>query len=141
MIKRCYHTNSNRYKYYGARGITVCDSWKDSFDNFYEDMGKRPSKEYSIDRIDVNGNYCKDNCKWSDKYEQINNTTRNVYYNYQGEKLTLAQICRKLDLPYKTMWNRIHNKGATLEDALIVPVRNTSKSWDSQLKEYKEGII
>lgn len=131
MLGRCCNKTDSHYKYYGGRGITVCDRWKDSFDDFYEDMGKRPSKEYSIDRIDVNGNYEPDNCKWSTRIEQANNTTRNVYYDYQGEKLTLAQICRKLDLPYKTIWKRIHSGGVSLEDTLVTPVRKLAKRLDS----------
>lgn len=69
MTQRCFNKNHKHYKYYGGRGITVCDRWIGSFENFYEDMGECPSG-YSLDRIDVNGNYEPENCKWSDRSEQ-----------------------------------------------------------------------
>lgn len=73
MKKRCYDKNQENYKDYGGRGITICDRWKNSFQNFYTDMGKRPSKNHSIDRIDVNGNYEPSNCRWATQSEQNRN--------------------------------------------------------------------
>ena len=74
MKDRCYNVNSNRYKYYGARGIKVCDRWLQSFDNFLSDMGKRPSAELSIDRVDNNKDYSPSNCRWTDRSTQMINT-------------------------------------------------------------------
>lgn len=73
MKKRCYNNKEQNYKYYGGRGIKVCDRWKDSFVNFYEDMGKKPSKNHSLDRIDVDGDYSLSNCRWADQTEQCRN--------------------------------------------------------------------
>lgn len=73
MMSRCYRTKDLRYKDYGGRGITVCERWINSFENFVADMGKRPSKEYSLDRIDVNGNYEPSNCRWATQLEQRHN--------------------------------------------------------------------
>lgn len=73
MKKRCYQPTHDSYQYYGARGITVCDEWRNSFAQFIKDMGPKPGKNYSIDRIDNDGNYTVTNCKWSDQSEQINN--------------------------------------------------------------------
>lgn len=72
MKSRCLYTKNVSYKYYGGRGITVCDRWLHSFENFLEDIGERPDG-LSLDRIDVNGNYEPDNCKWSSPKEQRSN--------------------------------------------------------------------
>jgi hypothetical protein len=82
MISRCYNQNHTSYKDYGERGITVCDSWLDSFENFYEDMDSRPNG-YSLDRIDNSGNYDQSNCKWGTPKEQSRNQRSNVIENMQ----------------------------------------------------------
>jgi len=72
MIARCYRKTSKAYKNYGGRGITVCIEWR-NFAVFLEDMGEKPGSQYSLDRIDNDGNYCKINCKWSTWEEQASN--------------------------------------------------------------------
>jgi len=72
MIQRCKNPTSFAFKWYGARGITVCEEWA-KFENFLKDMGRRPEKHLSLDRINNNLGYYKDNCKWSTKKEQANN--------------------------------------------------------------------
>lgn len=84
MKKRCYTKTSKAYKYYGGRGIKICDRWLNSFDSFCEDMGKKPSNKHSIDRIDVNGNYCKDNCRWATPKEQANNKRNSTPIDKDG---------------------------------------------------------
>lgn len=73
MRSRCNNPNNDSYEYYGGRGIQVCDRWLQSFENFFSDIGVRPSSNHSLDRVDVNGNYEPSNCKWATKAEQMIN--------------------------------------------------------------------
>ena len=95
MKQRCNNKNSQQYKNYGGRGISVCDRWLESFDNFISDMGEKP-EGMSIERINVNGNYEPKNCKWASKLEQANNrrTTRKIQFN--GECLSLREWAKRI---------------------------------------------
>jgi hypothetical protein len=73
MIRRCEKVDGQDWHLYGGRGITVCDRWRSSFPNFLADMGRKPSRRHSIDRIDVNGNYQPGNCRWATPKEQRQN--------------------------------------------------------------------
>jgi hypothetical protein len=75
MMQRCSNPKNISYKYYGARGIKVCESWK-KFENFYKDMGDKPCENLSLDRIDSNGDYSKENCRWTDWITQANNRSK-----------------------------------------------------------------
>lgn len=80
--ERCFNSKNPAFKNYGGRGITMCEKWVNSFEEFLKDMGKRPSSKYSIDRINNNGNYEPSNCKWSTVLEQNNNKRNNKAKKY-----------------------------------------------------------
>lgn len=102
------HSNNPRFRNYSAIGISVCERWRNSFENFLTDMGRRPSKEYSIDRHpNKRGNYCPENCRWATKKEQANNTRTNVEIEYNGKTKTLTEWCDELNIPYGRVKARI----------------------------------
>ena len=80
MKDRCNNPHNRAWEYYGGRGIQVCERWLWSYDNFLADMGARPDSSYSIERIDVDGNYTRHNCKWIPLREQVKNTRRSKKY-------------------------------------------------------------
>jgi hypothetical protein len=113
MIKRCTDPNNNSYKNYGARGIKLCDKWL-TFKGFYEDMGDRPN-ETTLDRIDNDGNYLKENCKWSTKKEQANNRRNSRIITYKNKTQTLQQWADELGINVKKLWNRLFTLKWTVE--------------------------
>ena len=118
MKERCHNPNATKYYMYGARGITVCPSWVTSFENFFADMGNRPAKDYSIERLNGNEGYSKENCVWADKTAQANNTRLNRPITYLGEILNLGQWAKKFHIPVTTLLNRLDTRKMSLEDAL-----------------------
>lgn len=116
MKSRCY---ANVYKNttYQINHIEVCDRWKYSFDNFITDMGEAPSG-YSIDRIDNNGNYCPQNCRWADNNTQSRNKSNNIFYNINGDWLCLKDIANKYNIKYTTLYNRIFRDNFSIEEAI-----------------------
>jgi hypothetical protein len=105
MKSRCLNKQHPKYYMYGGRGITVCQEWVESFEQFYKDMGERPPNT-SIDRVDTNRGYEPSNCKWSTPYEQQRNTRRNAYIEDNGERLTITDWSRKLGIPTGTLFKR-----------------------------------
>lgn len=92
MKKRCLNVSHKHFNDYGGRGIYVCDEWKDSFESFINDMGLKPEKSYSLDRIDVNDGYKKENCRWADKKTQQRNKRNNVKVTFNGKEMTLSEV-------------------------------------------------
>ena len=109
MIQRCYSETSNAYHYYGGRGIKVCDRWmgENGFINFKEDMWNKYKSGLSIDRIDNNGNYLPENCRWATRKEQANNTRQNRIITYKGESLNLTQWASKLGVSRRLLSHRL----------------------------------
>lgn len=118
MKSRCLNENDKDYKNYGGRGITICDRWI-SFFNFLEDMGERPHG-MTIDRIDTNGDYTPDNCRWATPKTQANNTRYNYYVEHNGEVKTVRQWSEQSAVEYKTLLYRI-SSGWNFEEAMKTP--------------------
>mgnify|MGYP006988858809 CR=1 FL=1 len=134
MKNRCYNSNSENYKDYGGRGITVCNRWLESFENFRDDMYDEyieKSKIYgeenvSIDRIDNNKNYCKENCRWTTLIEQANNKRSNHYIEINDELYTLKNAWRRYgvyNVGYNTVKSRI-SRGIDPYEAITTPVED-----------------
>lgn len=117
LIARCHNLQHEHYKYYGARGITVSEEWRYSFEKFYSDMGPRPSEEHSIDRQDNDFGYCKENCRWATQEEQANNKRSNIVFTFDNESLTLAEWAKKLSMNYDTLRTRL-KRGWPFEEAI-----------------------
>lgn len=117
MRSRCNAPTDKRYPEYGARGIYVCDEWN-SFEKFLEDMGSRPTRLHSIDRIDVNGPYSKENCRWATQKQQCNNKRNNVLVAHGGRSQTIQQWAEELSIPQSTVHRWIRVYGKTLGDLI-----------------------
>lgn len=127
MRDRCNNPNSKQYSYYGGRGIRICDEWQNSFAAFRDWALSAGYKDgLSLDRIDVNGNYCPDNCRWISMAEQQANKRSNVRIEYNGETHTIAEWAEITGIDYKTLHRRI-SAGWEPEKALTQPVRKLKK--------------
>lgn len=121
MKRRCYNTNDARYKYYGARGIAVCNEWLNSFEAFYEWATNNGYKKgLTLDRINVNGNYCPENCRWIDIKIQTRNRRSNLIFTYNNETLCLKDWAIKYNIKYNTLVHRI-NRNWSIKRALNTP--------------------
>ena len=122
--QRCYNPKTTDYAYYSKRGIKVSDEWITSFETFYQDMGPRPSKNHSIERIDNNKDYQASNCKWIEKPLQARNTRKNRYLTYEGQTLTMSEWNRKLNLPPGLLEQRINRLKWSIKKAISTPLQN-----------------
>lgn len=118
---RCENANDPAYKNYGARGITVCERWRD-FRNFFADMGERPSGA-SIDRIDNEGSYEPNNCRWASRTEQARNKRNNINVTIDGVTRCLADVAAERGIKYRTAHARIVDRGWDAARALTTPVK------------------
>lgn len=126
---RCYMKNSLSYKNYGGRGIFVCEEWRNDFRPFYEwAMGSGYQDNLTIDRINNDGPYSPDNCRWADKKTQCNNKRSNHIIVYCGDSLTIAEWSEKTGLPRTTIATRLF-RGWSEEEAIKIPYRTRKSTY------------
>ncbi len=107
MKNRCANPRNEQFQHYGGRGIYVCAEWRESFPQFLADMGRKPTEKHSIDRIDNNGPYSKENCRWATPIEQQNNNRHNRFLTHQGRTQTTAMWARELGVNVNTLRVRL----------------------------------
>jgi hypothetical protein len=132
MMSRCNNPKATGYKYYGGRGIKVCSRWMESFKNFYEDMGDRPNG-MSLDRVDVNGDYTKENCRWATWNEQARNTTVNNIITYDGIEMCLEEWAEATNQKSNSILTRL-KRGWSVGEALLIEPRQ-KKLYNGRLSE------
>lgn len=123
MLSRCLNKNDNKYYLYGGRGITICNEWigENGFLNFYNwSIENGYDDKLTIDRINSNGGYSPDNCRWATIFEQNNNTNRNVFVEIDGISKTIGQWAREYNLKYDLVWKR-YEQGLTGRELLEQP--------------------
>jgi len=121
MKQRCRDKNSASYSYYGGRGITVCDEWIDDYMVFRKwAFANGYTDDLSIDRINGNGNYCPDNCRWLNKKMQNNNLSSNRIFEHNGKRMTMAELAECLGISYQTLKHRL-DRGWDFERIVTTP--------------------
>jgi len=125
MIARCHNPSNKGFRSYGQRGITVCARWRESFTNFFSDMGARPERK-SLDRIDNDGPYSPENCRWATRKEQANNTRQNRRITLNGVTLTHSEWAKRLGCPASTISTRL-KRGWTPEQAISRTVQKHTR--------------
>lgn len=126
MIRRCYYPETEFYHNYGGRGIIVCDRWlgDQGFDNFYQDMGAKPFNNYSLDRIDSNGNYEVSNCRWVSAKQQARNRRTTKLITIGEETKSMAEWCDIYNIKYSLVKDRIQDGWEPLK-AFTTPKKRT----------------
>jgi hypothetical protein len=121
MRARCLNENASDYERYGGRGIRICEQWNE-FATFLQDMGERPSSKHSIDRIDPNGDYTPDNCRWATMKQQGRNRRNNRMLTFNGETLCLAEWAERIGTSLPALKSRLDVCKYTVEEALTLPI-------------------
>ena len=125
MLDRCNNPNADNYDRYGGKGTRVCTRWME-FESFYEDMAPRPEGT-SLERIDNDKDYCPDNCRWATSREQANNRRNNRIIDINGQKLTMAEWCRKTGISKATVYWRLSNGWNVNKALTTVPHANNNQ--------------
>lgn len=128
MKDRCYNTRNKQHKDYGARGISVYPEWLDSFDAFYADMGERPSINHSLDRINNDLGYSKDNCRWATAKDQVINRRNSLMCEIGGRTQCVKDWCKELRIVSYGSARRRISIGWSIKDAVTVPPRSRKPS-------------
>ena len=118
MRNRCQSEKNRDYSRYGGRGIQVCERWA-SFENFVSDMGKKPSPQHTLDRLDPDKDYTPDNCRWATRLEQTRNRSNTMRVEYKGEMWNVAELAQHSGTPYDLLRYRIKRLGMSAETALM----------------------
>lgn len=121
MVGRCFNLKNKQYKDYGGRGITVCDRWKDSFADFASDMGEKPFHKAQIDRINNDGNYEPNNCRWVDSKTNCRNKRSNHVVEFNGVSKCVSEWAEFLGMAYQTLRCRLFKYNWSVERALSTP--------------------
>lgn len=117
MKERCDNKNCKKFPDYGGRGISYCEKWS-SFLGFYEDMKSGYSENLQLDRIDVNGCYSKENCRWATRKMQQNNMRNNIFVSVNGVQIAFEELAKMFNQKTHTMYCRLYRYGWTLERTL-----------------------
>lgn len=118
MKQRCYNPRSKVYQHYGARGIRMCDRWLESVENFYADMGERPTPNHTVERLNNDGNYEPANCVWATRSEQNENTRQTRLLTFDGRTQSLGKWARELGVSRRLIRDRLDRLGWPVERAL-----------------------
>lgn len=120
---RCLNPKCDSYARYGAIGVRICARWRNSFENFFADVGRRPSPKHSIDRFpNRNGHYTPTNVRWATVLQQQNNRRNTIFVKVSGKRVSLADACRILGMTRNVVWMRI-DRGMTPQRAISKPMR------------------
>jgi hypothetical protein len=125
MKARCDNKAHKFYKNYGGRGISYAPAWA-VFENFAKDVGEPPSNKHTLDRINNNGNYCKENVRWADRHTQARNSRANIWVTIDGVKKCLYDWCAEYGVVPSTVYRRLA-KGVSIEAAITFPTIGTSQ--------------
>ncbi len=115
MKSRCLNPNDSAYANYGGRGITISESWVNSFEQFYLDMGDKPEGDYLLDREDNSLGYSKSNCRWVSRVESNQNTRANVLVDFEGETICIAELARRVNVTLRVLYDRYY-PGIAIEE-------------------------
>lgn len=125
MIGRCERPADKNYPDYGGRGIRICPRWRSAFRNFFADMGPRPSRKHSVERLDVNGDYCPENCVWATNKVQSRNKRNNHIVPFQSRLMTLAEASELSGIGYQNAKSRL-SRGWSFERTFSEPVQDSA---------------